>query len=108
MKGLYSSRYWNDQYINDLFKKSPEATLYCSPITALFVRNNPKIRIPEDRVQALEIGKHESICVWPNQEDAGSVEPYHVDVTLLPAGHCPGSVMYVSIERVTQIFFFSN
>ncbi|CAH0391230.1 unnamed protein product [Bemisia tabaci] len=95
MKGLYSSRYWNDQYINDLFKKSPEATLYCSPITALFVRNNPKIRIPEDRVQALEIGKHESICVWPNQEDAGSVEPYHVDVTLLPAGHCPGSVMFL-------------
>ncbi|KAM9468323.1 protein artemis [Clarias gariepinus] len=72
-------------------KFSLTVKLYCSFVTKELLLNNPKYAFWEDRIVALELDSPTHISLI--DEVTGEVED--VVVTLLPAGHCPGSVMFL-------------
>ncbi|XP_074050172.1 protein artemis [Macrotis lagotis] len=65
--------------------------LYCSPVTKELLLTNPKYSFWEKHTIALEIETPTQISLI----DEASDEKEEVVVTLLPAGHCPGSVMFL-------------
>ncbi|XP_006872677.1 PREDICTED: protein artemis [Chrysochloris asiatica] len=65
--------------------------LYCSPVTKELLLTNPKYRFWETRIVSLEIDTPTQIPLI----DEASGKKDEVVVTLLPAGHCPGSVMFL-------------
>ncbi|XP_045141567.1 protein artemis [Echinops telfairi] len=65
--------------------------LYCSPVTKELLLTNPKYRFWEKRIIALEVETPTQVPLI----DEASGEKEEIVVTLLPAGHCPGSVMFL-------------
>ncbi|KAM4614795.1 protein artemis [Polymixia lowei] len=72
-------------------KISRTVKLYCSFVTKELLLNNPKYAFWEDHIAALELESPTQISLV----DEASGEKEDVVVTLLPAGHCPGSVMFL-------------
>ncbi|KAI1888172.1 hypothetical protein AGOR_G00182290 [Albula goreensis] len=72
-------------------KFSLTVKLYCSPVTKEILLNNPKYGFWEDHIVALEVDCPTQISLV----DEISGEKEDIVVTLLPAGHCPGSVMFL-------------
>uniref|UniRef100_A0A8C5PI18 Protein artemis n=1 Tax=Leptobrachium leishanense TaxID=445787 RepID=A0A8C5PI18_9ANUR len=65
--------------------------LYCSPVTKELLLTNPKYAFWEKRIVAIEVDTPTQISLV--DEVTGVKED--LLVTLLPAGHCPGSVMFL-------------
>lgn len=65
--------------------------LYCSFVTKELLLNNPKYAFWEEYIVPLELESPTQISLV----DEASGEKEEVVVTLLPAGHCPGSVMFL-------------
>ncbi|XP_072529082.1 protein artemis isoform X3 [Salminus brasiliensis] len=65
--------------------------LYCSFVTKELLLSNRKYRFWEDHIVALELDSPTHISLI----DEVTGESEDVVVTLLPAGHCPGSVMFL-------------
>lgn len=65
--------------------------LYCSFVTKELLLSNPKYSFWEDYIVALELESPTQISLV----DEASGEKEDLVVTLLPAGHCPGSVMFL-------------
>ncbi|KAM4812636.1 protein artemis isoform X1 [Urocitellus parryii] len=65
--------------------------LYCSPVTKELLLTSPKYRFWEKRIISIEIETPTQISLV----DEASGEREEIVVTLLPAGHCPGSVMFL-------------
>lgn len=65
--------------------------LYCSPVTKELLLTNPKYRFWEKRIISIETETPTQISLV----DEASGEKEEIVVTLLPAGHCPGSVMFL-------------
>ncbi|XP_027899963.1 protein artemis isoform X1 [Xiphophorus couchianus] len=65
--------------------------LYCSFVTKELLLNNPKYAFWEEYVVPLELESPTQISLV----DEASGEKEEIVVTLLPAGHCPGSVMFL-------------
>ncbi|XP_050659171.1 protein artemis isoform X3 [Macaca thibetana thibetana] len=65
--------------------------LYCSPVTKELLLTSPKYRFWEKRIISIEIETPTQISLV----DEASGEKEEIVVTLLPAGHCPGSVMFL-------------
>ncbi|XP_042847051.1 protein artemis isoform X1 [Panthera tigris] len=65
--------------------------LYCSPVTKELLLTNPRYRFWEKRIISIEIETPTQISLV----DEASGEKEEIVVTLLPAGHCPGSVMFL-------------
>uniref|UniRef100_A0A8C3TI33 Protein artemis n=1 Tax=Chelydra serpentina TaxID=8475 RepID=A0A8C3TI33_CHESE len=65
--------------------------LYCSPVTKELLLTSPKYKFWENRIVALEVETPTQISLL----DEASGEKEDIVVTLLPAGHCPGSVMFL-------------
>ncbi|XP_030006763.1 protein artemis [Sphaeramia orbicularis] len=65
--------------------------LYCSFVTKELLLSNPKYAFWEDYIVPLELESPTQISLV----DEASGEKEDVVVTLLPAGHCPGSVMFL-------------
>uniref|UniRef100_A0A8C9WEN2 DNA cross-link repair 1C, PSO2 homolog (S. cerevisiae) n=1 Tax=Scleropages formosus TaxID=113540 RepID=A0A8C9WEN2_SCLFO len=72
-------------------KFSTTVKLYCSPVTKELLLSNPKYGFWEKHIVALELENPTQISLV----DEISGEKEDVVVTLLPAGHCPGSVMFL-------------
>ncbi|KAG5845800.1 protein artemis [Anguilla anguilla] len=72
-------------------KFSLTVKLYCSPVTKELLLNNPKYGFWEDHIVALEVDNPTQISLV----DEITGEKEDIVVTLLPAGHCPGSVMFL-------------
>ncbi|XP_058719669.1 protein artemis-like isoform X1 [Poecile atricapillus] len=70
---------------------SLKVKLYCSPVTKELLLTNWKYKFWENHIVALEVETPTQISL----EDEISGEKEDVVVTLLPAGHCPGSVMFL-------------
>ncbi|XP_053798299.1 protein artemis [Vidua chalybeata] len=70
---------------------SLKVKLYCSPVTKELLLTNWKYKFWENHIVALEVETPTQITL----EDETSGEKEDVVVTLLPAGHCPGSVMFL-------------
>nr|XP_029500870.1 protein artemis isoform X2 [Oncorhynchus nerka] len=70
-------------------KFSLTVKLYCSFVTKELLLSNPKYAFWEDHIVALELESPTLITLI----DEASGEREELVVTLLPAGHCPGSVM---------------
>lgn len=62
--------------------------LYASPLTITFLKRNKTIDLKEDKLLPLEIGSPHLLKVHSENFE-------YICVTLLPAGHCPGSVMFL-------------
>uniref|UniRef100_A0A8C8DYN3 Protein artemis n=1 Tax=Oryzias sinensis TaxID=183150 RepID=A0A8C8DYN3_9TELE len=65
--------------------------LYCSFVTKELLLNNQKYSFWEEYIVPLELESPTQISLV----DEASGEKEEVVVTLLPAGHCPGSVMFL-------------
>uniref|UniRef100_A0A4W6C1C6 Protein artemis n=1 Tax=Lates calcarifer TaxID=8187 RepID=A0A4W6C1C6_LATCA len=65
--------------------------LYCSFVTKELLLSNPKYAFWEEYIVPLELESPTQISLV----DEASGEKEDVVVTLLPAGHCPGSVMFL-------------
>ncbi|XP_008289875.1 protein artemis [Stegastes partitus] len=65
--------------------------LYCSFVTKELLLNNPKYSFWEEYIVPLELESPTQISLV----DEASGEKEEVVVTLLAAGHCPGSVMFL-------------
>lgn len=65
--------------------------LYCSFVTKELLLSNPKYSFWEDYIVPLELESPTQISLV----DEASGEKEDLVVTLLPAGHCPGSVMFL-------------
>ncbi|KAF7656106.1 hypothetical protein LDENG_00046250 [Lucifuga dentata] len=72
-------------------KFSRTVKLYCSFVTKELLLNNPKYAFWEDYIVPLELESPTQISLV----DEASGEKEDLVVTLLPAGHCPGSVMFL-------------
>ncbi|KAL4659505.1 protein artemis-like isoform X1 [Arapaima gigas] len=72
-------------------KFSLTVKLYCSPVSKELLLSNPKYGFWEDHIVALELESPTQISLV----DETSGEKEDIVVTLLPAGHCPGSVMFL-------------
>ncbi|XP_054844752.1 protein artemis [Eublepharis macularius] len=70
---------------------SLKVCLYCSPVTRELLLTNPKYKFWENHIVSLEIETPTQISLV--EEASGEKE--EIVVTLLPAGHCPGSVMFL-------------
>ncbi|XP_002750100.4 protein artemis isoform X2 [Callithrix jacchus] len=70
---------------------SLKVCLYCSPVTKELLLTSPKYRFWEKRIISIEIETPTQISLV----DEASGEKEEIVVTLLPAGHCPGSVMFL-------------
>ncbi|XP_026568946.1 protein artemis isoform X2 [Pseudonaja textilis] len=65
--------------------------LYCSPVTKELLLSSPRYAFWENYIVTLEVETPTQISL--TEEASGKKED--VVVTLLPAGHCPGSVMFL-------------
>ncbi|XP_035468227.2 protein artemis [Scophthalmus maximus] len=65
--------------------------LYCSFVTKELLLSNPRYQFWEEFIVPLELESPTQISLV----DEASGEKEEVVVTLLPAGHCPGSVMFL-------------
>eukprot|EP00079_Xenopus_tropicalis_P023238 XP_012815478.1 PREDICTED: protein artemis isoform X2 [Xenopus tropicalis] len=85
MKGLRAP------FLKRRLQNSLKVHLYCSPVTKELLLTNPKYAFWENRMISIEIDTPTQISLV--DEATGYKED--VVVTLLPAGHCPGSVMFL-------------
>ncbi|XP_074481971.1 protein artemis [Sebastes fasciatus] len=65
--------------------------LYCSFVTKELLLSNPKYSFWEEYIVPLELESPNQISLV----DEATGEKEEIVVTLLPAGHCPGSVMFL-------------
>ncbi|XP_006894347.1 PREDICTED: LOW QUALITY PROTEIN: protein artemis [Elephantulus edwardii] len=65
--------------------------LYCSPVTKELLLTNAKYRFWEKRIISIEVDTPTQVTLI----DEASGKKEELVVTLLPAGHCPGSVMFL-------------
>ncbi|XP_041636293.1 protein artemis isoform X2 [Cheilinus undulatus] len=72
-------------------QSSRTVRLYCSFVTKELLLSNPKYTFWEEYIVALELESPTQISLV----DETSGEKEDIVVTLLPAGHCPGSVMFL-------------
>ncbi|XP_009465567.1 PREDICTED: protein artemis [Nipponia nippon] len=70
---------------------SLKVKLYCSPVTKELLLTSWKYKFWENHIVALEVETPTQISLV----DETSGEKEDLEVTLLPAGHCPGSVMFL-------------
>ncbi|XP_048818932.1 protein artemis isoform X2 [Lagopus muta] len=70
---------------------SLKVKLYCSPVTKELLLTNSKYEFWENHIVALEVETPTQISLV----DETTGEKEDIEVTLLPAGHCPGSVMFL-------------
>ncbi|KAM4712293.1 protein artemis [Anableps anableps] len=75
--------------------------LYCSFVTKELLLNNPKYAFWEEYIVPLELESPTQISLV----DEASGEKEEVVVTLLPAGHCPGSVMFLFEGRHGNVLY---
>ncbi|XP_029351544.1 protein artemis-like [Echeneis naucrates] len=71
--------------------QSRTVRLYCSYVTKELLLSNPKYAFWEEYIVPLELESPTQISLV----DEASGEKEDIVVTLLPAGHCPGSVMFL-------------
>ncbi|XP_042671454.1 protein artemis isoform X1 [Centrocercus urophasianus] len=72
-------------------QSSLKVKLYCSPVTKELLLTNSKYEFWENHIVALEVETPTQISLVDETTD----EKEDIEVTLLPAGHCPGSVMFL-------------
>ncbi|XP_060850020.1 protein artemis-like [Rhopalosiphum padi] len=80
------------------FNNTKNMMLYASPLTITFLKRNKTINLREDKLISLEIG-------FPNLLKVHSDIFEYICVTLLPAGHCPGSVMFLIEAGAHRILY---
>ncbi|BFZ08681.1 hypothetical protein BsWGS_11720 [Bradybaena similaris] len=86
MVGLNSSSFANSLHRrNGIF-------LYCSEITRLLLLAEKEYYHLQQFIRVLKVGVPQPVCVPSN---ITSVADCYVNVTLISAGHCPGSVMFL-------------
>ncbi|XP_018111227.1 protein artemis isoform X2 [Xenopus laevis] len=85
MKGLRAP------FLKRRLQCSLKVNLYCSPVTKELLLTNPKYAFWENRMISIEIDTPTQISLV----DEATGDKEDVVVTLLPAGHCPGSVMFL-------------
>lgn len=62
--------------------------LYASPLTITYIKRNKKLNLLSENLKPLEVGFAHLVPVNSEKFD-------YISLTLLPAGHCPGSVMFL-------------
>ncbi|XP_051911027.1 protein artemis isoform X3 [Hippocampus zosterae] len=82
-------------------RSSRRVKLYCSPVTKELLLSSRKHLFWEEFIVPLELESPTQISLV----DEASGESEEVVVTLLPAGHCPGSVMFLFEGRHGNVLY---
>ncbi|XP_046682765.1 protein artemis-like [Homalodisca vitripennis] len=91
MRGLYSSEFIK------LLVEDDNKMLYCSMFTKYMVLSKDRCcKIPMEKICAIEVNS--TLVVQHNNRES-------VQVTAIPAGHCPGSVMFLFEQGKTCILY---
>ncbi|XP_056133456.1 protein artemis [Lampris incognitus] len=85
MKGL------KGPFVKRKLEFSRTVKLYCSYVTKELLLSNPKYAFWEEHIVPLELESPTQISLV----NEASGEKEEIVVTLIPAGHCPGSVMFL-------------
>lgn len=75
-----------------------DTVLYGSPLTITYLKRNKTIDLADDKLIPLEVG-------FPHLIKVHSEHFEYICVTLLPAGHCPGSVMFIIEANQHRILY---
>ena len=79
--------------LNTVFTKNNNVKLYCPDITTGLLLGLDEYSHLKSSIQSLDCETEHCIAV-PSRQGSGDVS-YYVTVSLIPAGHCPGSVMFL-------------
>lgn len=95
MCGLY------DETFQEVFNNTKNnMVLYASPLTITYLKRNKKINLIEEKLIPLEVG-------FSHLLEVNSDKINYISLTLLSAGHCPGSVMFL-IEADEHCFLYTG
>jgi len=88
MRGIYDKSF--EMIFNNVINNK---ILYASPLTITYIKRNKKLNLLSENLKPLEVGFPRLILVNSEKFD-------YILLTLLPAGHCPGSVMlFIEVEK---------
>ncbi|XP_071961145.1 protein artemis-like [Antedon mediterranea] len=96
MVGLGSST-----FSKRLKKGSPDVKLYCSSVTKLLLLKDDRFEHLQPHIECLPINQPTSVVTENYSKNESLI------VTLLPAGHCPGSVMFL-FEGVNGVVLYTG
>ncbi|RUS74132.1 hypothetical protein EGW08_018112, partial [Elysia chlorotica] len=82
----------DDQKFETALKSRSDVFLYCSEITRLLLLADKEYKPLGESIRVLEVGTRHVIKIPNDHVDRGGCE---VAITLISAGHCPGSVMFL-------------
>lgn len=74
--------------------------LYCDAVTGGLLSAMPKYQHLRPYLHSLSVGEDHLITV----PGANECKEYRISVTLIPAGHCPGSVMFLLQGETTVLY----
>lgn len=66
---------------------SNDKQFICSPVTAHLLQRDNRFQIASEKMRVVDV--NQSLCITHNNLETD------LNITLLPAGHCPGSVMFL-------------
>ena len=97
MVGLSSSQF------SAILSENSSVKVYCHDVTAGLLLGLDEYVHLQSSIHSLDCGTDYSIAV-PSQQDRNQIA-YYVTVSLIPAGHCPGSVMFLIRREHTTVLY---
>ena len=97
MVGLSSSQF------SAILSENSSVKVYCHDVTAGLLLGLDEYVHLQSSIHSLDCGTDYSIAV-PSQQDRNQIA-YYVTVSLIPAGHCPGSVMFLIRRDHTTVLY---
>ena len=89
------------QEFADRLGQYPFMKLYCNPVTAGLLLAIPRFAHLGDYIQAMPSDEQQLVPVYSAKFEL----KYTLTVTLIPAGHCPGSVMFLIIGDAGTVLY---
>ena len=86
-----------------VLKEHGRVKLFCHDVTAGLLLGLEEYSHLESSIHSLECGTDYSIAV-PSEQGSDQIA-YYVTVSLIPAGHCPGSVMFLIRRDCTTVLY---
>ena len=86
-----------------VLRENGRVKLFCHTVTAGLLLGLEEYSHLESSIHSLECGTDYSIAV-PSEQGSDQIA-YYVTVSLIPAGHCPGSVMFLIRRHCTTVLY---
>ena len=91
--------------LEEHLRSSPQTRIICHEITAGLLRGSQRYKHLSDFLDVLSIDTAHLMEIPPVGLSSDSTNAYMINVTLVPAGHCPGSVMFVIDGKTGRVIY---